>query len=314
MFFAMLFFLGSFTFSHNDGTMIAGQDSWKFTLENANIGDKLEVVAYKNGTNLGKFLICEVQNGSSCFANVFPQKTDVGLWAGPVLVNGEKIGDFMVWVTEKADCEIPPWIIIKNAKYPCWTLERVKTEYIEAEANIGFYRWLMDLPFSFSKLEDEFAFFPKIAVVEHPDVFTIGGKPAAGVFGLGVGWDYIEYSLKHEATVLPMVLMHEWGHKRELDEETKWDLTNAFLKFGWWHFGHGDFLDPLVKATNHVKDWFFRRMPPNYSYWPGLVGHEPKKGTPGSFSPTFPQTGSEGMLSNYYFEHDEKTICILRPL
>src|SRR3989344_4072170 len=292
MFFAALLLASSFTFSQNNGTMIAGKDSWTFTLQNANVGDKLEVVAHKNGVNLGRFLICEVQSGSSCSASTTPGAQDIGLWAGNVLINDIKSGDFMVWVTENDSCSIPPWIIIQGAKYPCWTLERVKSEYREAEANVEFSRWLVNAPFSRSELEDYSAIFPKLTIIEHPDAFMSNGSPAAGVYkavGLhAVGWDHIEYSLKHETTVLPMVLMHELGHKRELDEERKRNPLNAFLTFGWWHFGHGDFLDPQVKSTNHVKDWFYRRVPKYLSYYPGQIGHEPVKGTPGSLPPIFP--------------------------
>lgn len=325
MLFAALLLAGSFAFSHNNGIIIAGRDAWTFTLQNASPQDKLEVVVYKDGVNLGKFLVCEVRDGFSCSASATPQTNDIGLWAGDVLINGVKSGDFMVWVTQNPNCEIPSWIIIQGARYPCWTLERVKTQYLEAEANIGFQRWLLDLPFSKTQLGDDSEIFPKLMVVEHPDAFIVGNGLAAGVYKVVgihvVGWDYIEYSLKHETTVLPMVLMHEQAHKRELDEEKKYTSDAVFKTYGWWHEGHGDFLDPSVKSINHVKNWFFRRMPQSHSYYPGQVGHEPILGSPGSFPPVFPPTNLQDKLNKfsdfkYHLEqHPEHEIaaCILRP-
>lgn len=324
MFLAMMLLAGVFAFSHNNGIIIAGKDAWAFTLQNANIGDKLEIVAYKNGMNFGKFLICEIKTNSWCSASAIPKKQDIGLWAGDVLINGAKSGEFMVWVTDNPNCEIPSWIFIRNAKYPCWTLERVKTQYLEAEANVEFYRWLQDLPFSKLVLENDLAIFPQLAVIEHPDVFTVNGGSAIGVYKVKdahvFGWDQIEYSLKHESTILPMVLMHELGHKRELEEEKKWNI-NALLTFGWWHFGHGDFLDPLVKTSNHLINWFNRRLPQTHSYYPGQVGHEPIVGSPGSFPPVFPPVSQIEEIKKFsdfnyhmasHLDH-ELAACILRP-
>lgn len=299
MFWAILLLSGSFAFSHNDQTIIAGQDAWTFSLEDGARGDKLEVLAYQDGVNLGKFTLCTVQEGTSCLSKAIPQAKDLGLWAGSVFINEKEAGTFRVYVAEKEGCEIPNWLVITGAKFPCWTLQRIRTQYAEAEVNVEFYRWLMDLPFSKSPLEND-SFFPVLEVIEQPDAFLVNGKPAAGVFRLGgyhvIGWDVIEYSLKHETITLPMVLMHELAHRREYLEQTKWNPLFAFSDFGWWHFGHGDFLDPLVKTVNHVKNWFYRRLPSTHSYWPGQVGHEPLKGTPGSFE-----------------EGNESAVCIIRP-
>lgn len=311
MLFAMMFLAASFSFSHNKSTVVAGRDTWTFVLQNGVVGDKLETVSYKEGAYVGKIFLCEVQSGSACSSSVTPQEKDIGLWAGDVLINGEKNGEFMVWVSTQKEisCQIPNWISIRDALYPCWTLERVKKQYIEAEANVWFARWLMDLPFSISALEDNSALSPKITVIEHPDIFTTNGRQAVGVFNVGrygiFGPDQVEYSIKHEATILPIVLMHELGHKRELDEERKRN-TNAVNTFGWWHFGHGDFLDPLVKATNFLKDWFFRGLPQTHSYYPGQIGKEPVAGSPGAFSPTFPPNIDSQSPSNYRFESNEK--------
>ena len=92
----------------------------------------------------------------------------------------------------------------------------------------------------------------------------------------------IEYSKKHALIYRNLIMRHELGHMREFEEEIKWSPFDAFFAFGWWHFGHGDLLDPLVKTVNFVTRWFYRGLPENHSYWPGLIGHPPLKGSPGT--------------------------------
>lgn len=224
------------------------------------------------------------------------------------------------------NCEIPWWISIQDAQDPCWTMERLRSQYKEAEEDVYFYRWLTtwppeDLKFSRTNLNDGII---RLVVIEHPDAFMVGDSLALGVFRTGAVFgliDVIEYSLKHEREGPIQVLRHEWGHLRELHEENKWTL-NAFINYGWWHFGHGDFLDPLVKTVNHVKNWFYRGLPERHSYYPGQVGHEPIKGTPGSVAPPIlPPISAEEQLklfSNFKYhmeQHLEHEIasCILRP-
>lgn len=231
---------------------------------------------------------------------------------------------FLSLSLQSQQCEIPRWIYIQDAQDPCWTIERLRSQYSEAEGNVFFYRWLMDKPFSRTDFLEEESFSLRLIVIEHPDVFMVGDSQAIGVFRAGAfsSIDTIEYSLKHEKEGPIQVLRHELGHLRELKEEIKLDALNAFTKFGWWHFGHGDFLDPLVQATNWVKNWFYRGLPERHSYYPGQVGREPQKGTPGSLPPVLPPVSMTEQLKlfsdfKYHVEHHPEhriAACILRPL
>ena len=177
-------------------------------------------------------------------------------------------------------CQIPAGILIQ-AENPCWTWQWLKEEYPAAEADVGFSRWLTDRPFSPQSLDDI-----SLRILEHPDIFYISGGPAMGALKVGglhvIGPNQIEYSKKHALLYRNLIMRHELGHLRELEEELKLTPFSIFLSFGWWHFGHGDTLDPLVKTVNFVTRWFYRGLPENSSYWPGLIGHPPDKGTPGS--------------------------------
>lgn len=217
------------------------------------------------------------------------------------------------------NCEIPLLIWIEGAQDPCWTLERLRSQYMEAEVDVEFSRWLSDRPFSKENFDDVF-----LRVVEHPDIFEINGVKALGVFMVGglhvIGPDTIEYSLKHEHDGPIQILRHELGHRRELKEESKWTPNAIFNTYGWWHFGHGDFLDSLVQTTQWVLNWFFRGLPENHSYWPGKVGHLPAKGTPGALPPIFPPLGAQNieLFSDFDYhkkQHEEHNVavCILRP-
>lgn len=78
----------SFSFSHNNGNLVAGRDYWTFKLLNAKAGDRLNVTAFKDDNYLGRFDICTVPSGAtSCSASAQAGVGDVGKWRENVLLN-----------------------------------------------------------------------------------------------------------------------------------------------------------------------------------------------------------------------------------
>lgn len=127
-----------------------------------------------------------------------------------------------------------------------------------------------------------------------------------------IGPDQIEYSKKHALLYPYLVMRHELGHMRELQEEIKWTSIEAFTTFGWWHFGHGDFLDPLVQTINFVTRWFYRGLPENHSYWPNLIGHPPPKGSPGAdLTGGFPPKTTPAIFFNNLEPNYKVAACII---
>jgi plastocyanin len=88
----------TYSFSHNNGTLVAGQNAWTFTLSNAKAGDVLSVDMWKNGVSLGRTNVCTVQTVNSpiqytsCSASAVPSLSDVGTWVENVLINGVQKG------------------------------------------------------------------------------------------------------------------------------------------------------------------------------------------------------------------------------
>ena len=72
-------------------------------------------------------------------------------------------------------CEIPWWVYIQNAQDPCWTMERLRSQYKEAEEDVYFSRWLTDKPFSRIDLDSKTI---QLIVIEHSDIFNIGNFSA----------------------------------------------------------------------------------------------------------------------------------------
>lgn len=83
-----------FSFSHRDGTLTAGHDSYTFTLSDGKIGDRLLVDATlinPNGESVSKGIlsICTILFGPSCSLVRTPPISDVGAWEEDVYINDE---------------------------------------------------------------------------------------------------------------------------------------------------------------------------------------------------------------------------------
>ena len=92
-----------FTFYPNDGTMVAGMDSFVFTLNGAQPSDKLSVDIYKNGNPAGSVVVCEVGPGqSSCASSAVSQQVDVGRYMEDVFINNQKRGTINVEVVSSS--------------------------------------------------------------------------------------------------------------------------------------------------------------------------------------------------------------------
>ena len=109
-----------FTFSPNNGIMIANRDAWKFTLNNAKPGDALSVNAVKDGRDIGNIPICTVPSGSSSCNQVnVPQDKDIGKWVEKVLINGIEKGTIGIEV--KPSPESQELIAECCAQTECWS-------------------------------------------------------------------------------------------------------------------------------------------------------------------------------------------------
>lgn len=161
-------------------------------------------------------------------------------------------------------CDIPPGLLMDNVTDPCWTAARIQEEYVEAEARVALARYVQGRPYTplpFNRIV--------LIVSEHPDGFDDGyGHPVMGLFR---SWpvDQIEYSLKHEKAGPFKVIRHELGHFRELKEQQKhlYYDANEMYSTGWWSFGHGTYLDPMVIASN-LMIWWFNLGSETHSYYP----------------------------------------------
>jgi hypothetical protein len=148
------------------------------------------------------------------------------------------------------------------AQDPAWTLDRFKSQYIEAQADVSFMRWIRDEPYTavpFDKLEltvEEFHNRERDYRGAFTPTFLIGYP------------DKIEYSLEEELNGPLQVIRHELGHLVELQQERIYFETSGEYA----HIGHGDAQDPFVLATNAIARWFYRGMRSDYVYWPGLIG------------------------------------------
>ncbi len=83
----------SFTFSHNNGTMIAGQDRWTISVSGLIAGDVVWADAWKNGIPLasGSLRLCSVSGivspfHTSCTASGRPTDRDIGVWEESLFV------------------------------------------------------------------------------------------------------------------------------------------------------------------------------------------------------------------------------------
>lgn len=84
----------SFTFSHNNATLVAGHDSYTFTLEGGKLGDKLTVNAVltsldDHSISKGILSICTVTFSGSCVLSRTPPASEIGSWEEDVYINGE---------------------------------------------------------------------------------------------------------------------------------------------------------------------------------------------------------------------------------
>ncbi len=90
---AGLFSGATYSFSHNNGNLVAGQTTWTYALQGGNAGDVLAVDAYKNGSYVGKLTVCTVQPASpfvpvgSCMASGTAPTSDIGSWYETVYIN-----------------------------------------------------------------------------------------------------------------------------------------------------------------------------------------------------------------------------------
>ena len=88
----------SFTFSHNNRTMVSGRDRWTINVSGLRAEDVVWVDAWKNGTPVtsGSLRICSVSNivspfHTSCTASGRPTDRDIGVWEESLFVK-RKIG------------------------------------------------------------------------------------------------------------------------------------------------------------------------------------------------------------------------------
>ncbi len=81
------------TFSPEGGTIVAGKDSWTFTLSHVTSPNSvLSVRAWQNNVLLGTFSICTSDSSGSCTKTRIVPLNNVGTWKADVLVNGASIG------------------------------------------------------------------------------------------------------------------------------------------------------------------------------------------------------------------------------
>lgn len=83
-----------FSFSHRDGTLTAGHDSYTFTLSDGKMGDRLSVDATlinPDGESVSKGIlsICTILFGPSCSLVRTPPVSDIGAWEEDVYINDE---------------------------------------------------------------------------------------------------------------------------------------------------------------------------------------------------------------------------------
>ncbi|MDP3731204.1 MAG: hypothetical protein Q8R34_01775, partial [bacterium] len=105
---------GYFTFSHNNGTLIATRDAWTFQIVNGMVGDTM----YVNGSlvspdgysavSKGQFPICTITSGTSCSATRVPALSDVGTWYEDVFINGVNKGRVIVTVVAPGGTTVTP--------------------------------------------------------------------------------------------------------------------------------------------------------------------------------------------------------------
>lgn len=85
----------SFTFSHNNGILVAERDTWTITVSGLNPGDTVYANAWKDGEDLKTLKICKVSTitslFSSCSLSGKPSKDDVGVWEESLFV-GRNVG------------------------------------------------------------------------------------------------------------------------------------------------------------------------------------------------------------------------------
>ena len=94
-----------FTFSHNNGTLVATREAWRLSLMNGRVGDKMWVNANlvtdngRTAVSKGTLQTCTVTSGTSCSLSSIPPLTDVGVWYEDVYINGENKGKIIFTVT-----------------------------------------------------------------------------------------------------------------------------------------------------------------------------------------------------------------------
>lgn len=165
-------------------------------------------------------------------------------------------------------CDIPPHLTFIGVSDPCWTLDRLAAEYMEAEARVALARYVQGRPYAATPFESI-----TLTVEEHPDAFGDGlGNAALGLYrALG---NQIEYSIQHERAGPVKVIRHELAHLLELRQQQMflWNDPREPYSAGWLSFGHGTYEDPLVIAANLMIWWFFNDLdghpynpvPPNH--------------------------------------------------
>ncbi len=119
----------NFTFSHNEGTLVAGVDRWTMSLTGGTGGDRLTVKAWKNDVpvNNGAFLdICTVERRSQGCSRIGRPtiRNDLGHWRETVFINGVEKGtiSFEVVRTQTTTSPAPTVIYYGCVEHQCTVL------------------------------------------------------------------------------------------------------------------------------------------------------------------------------------------------